>query len=201
MSMKIYNAQLSPYSARVRFAVYAKGLDAEIIDGFSTPELEAELEHLNPMAKVPTLVLDDVVVPESEIICEYMEDLGLGLSLRPDSAADKAGWLAKYLDGSAFAVGNSLTLADCTLVPMLFFYAQIGPMFGSAEPFKNVPTVGKYYDAIQTNPHAMRVIKELEAALREIVKECRNDPIVLDRMIDRIEETARAALEGEKDND
>lgn len=54
MSMKIYNAQLSPYSARVRFAVYAKGLDAEIIDGFSTPELEAELEHLNPMAKVPT---------------------------------------------------------------------------------------------------------------------------------------------------
>lgn len=214
MSMKIYNAQLSPYSARVRFAVYAKGLDAEIIDGFSTPELEAELEHLNPMAKVPTLVLDDVVVPESEIICEYMEDLGLGLSLRPESAADKArmrllsrigdlyvmepmtklfsqinpkgrdqafvdrelgeltkgmGWLAKYLDGSAFAVGNSLTLADCTLVPMLFFYAQIGPMFGSAEPFKNVPTVGKYYDAIQTNPHAMRVIKELEAALAKVM--------------------------------
>ena len=34
MSMKIYNAQLSPYSARVRLAIYAKGLDAEIIDGF-----------------------------------------------------------------------------------------------------------------------------------------------------------------------
>ena len=44
-------------------------------------------------------------------------------------------------------------------------------------------------------------IKELEAALREIVEECQNNPIVMDRMIDRIEETARAALEGEKTDD
>jgi hypothetical protein len=38
----------------------------------------------------------------------------------------------------------------------------------------------------------------LRAALLEIVEECRNNLIVIDRMIDRIEETARAALEGEK---
>ena len=44
-------------------------------------------------------------------------------------------------------------------------------------------------------------IGRLRAALLEIVEECRNDPIVLDRMIDRIEETARAALEGEKADD
>lgn len=214
MSMKIYNSQLSPYSARVRLAVYAKGLDAEIVDGFSTPELEAELEQLNPMAKVPTLVFADVVVPESEVICEYIEDLDIGPSLRPESAADKArmrllsrigdlyvmepmtklfsqinpkgrdqafvdrelgeltkgmGWLAKYLDGSPFAVGNSLTLADCTLAPMLFFYAQIGPMFGSAEPFKNIPTVGQYYKGLQSNPHVQRVIGELEAALAKVM--------------------------------
>ena len=214
MSMKIYNAQLSPYSARVRLAVYAKGLDAEIIDTFSTPELEAELEGLNPMAKVPTLLLDGVVVPESEVIGEYLEDLGVGRSLRPDGAADKARmrllsrigdlyimepmtklfsqinpkgrdqalvdrelaeltngmkWLAKYLDGSPFAVGDSLTLADCTLAPMLFFYAQIGPMFGSAEPFKNIPTVGQYYKGLLSNPHAKRVIDELEVALAKVM--------------------------------
>ena len=43
--------------------------------------------------------------------------------------------------------------------------------------------------------------KRLRAALLEIVEECRNDPTVIDRMIDRIEETARAALEGEKSDD
>jgi hypothetical protein len=44
-------------------------------------------------------------------------------------------------------------------------------------------------------------INRLRAALLEIVEECRNNPIVIDRMIDRIEETARAALEGEKADD
>ena len=44
-------------------------------------------------------------------------------------------------------------------------------------------------------------IKRLRAALLEIVEECRNNPIVIDRMIDRIEETARAALVGEKTDD
>ena len=44
-------------------------------------------------------------------------------------------------------------------------------------------------------------IKELEAALREIVEECQNNPIVIDRMIDRIEETARTALDGGKSDD
>jgi len=43
-------------------------------------------------------------------------------------------------------------------------------------------------------------IDRLRAALLEIVEECRNNPIVIDRMIDRIEETACAAL-GEKTND
>ena len=44
-------------------------------------------------------------------------------------------------------------------------------------------------------------ISRLRAALSEIVEECRNNPIVIDRMIDRIEETARAALEGVKSDD
>lgn len=214
MSMKIYNAQLSPYSARVRLAIYAKGLNAEIVDGFSTPELEAELEKLNPMAKVPTMVLDDVVLPESEVICEYIEDLGLGPSLRPESPHDRArmrllsrigdlyimepmtklfgqispkgrdqafvdrelaelakglSWLAKYLDGSAFAVGDKLTLADCTLGPMLYFYEQIGPMFGYSDPFKQVPTVGDYYKGVKANPHVARVLDELDVALRKVM--------------------------------
>lgn len=42
-------------------------------------------------------------------------------------------------------------------------------------------------------------IERLRAALLEIVEECRNDPIVIE-MIDRIEETARAALEGKDGN-
>lgn len=215
MSMKLYNSQLSPFSARVRLALYAKGIEAEIVDGFSTPETEAELEKLNPIQKVPTLLLDGKAMPESEIICEYLEDIGAGhVSLRPDNADDRArmrllsrigdlyimdpmtklfgqinpkgrdqtlvdrelgelakglGWLAAYIDGSQYAVGDSLTLADCTLAPMLFFYEQIGPMFGSTDPFRNVPNIGKYYRALQQDPHVARVVDELDIALRRVM--------------------------------
>ncbi|MDO8290014.1 MAG: glutathione S-transferase family protein [Parvibaculum sp.] len=214
MGLKLYNAQLSPYSARVRLAIYVKGLDAEIVDAFSTPELEAELERVNPMAKVPTLVHDGHVVPESEVICEYFEDMGMGVALRPSDPkacarmrlfsrigdlylmepmqrlfsqinpkgrdhalverelaelAKAIKWLEAFLDGSPFAVGDSLTLADCTLVPMLFFYDHIGPMFGSADPFATSPKLGKYYRGLQDNPHVARLVAELEVALAKVM--------------------------------
>lgn len=214
MGMKLYNSQLSPYSARVRLAIYAKGLHVEIVDGFSTPELEAELERLNPMQKVPLLVDDDVVIPESEVICEYLEDMKLGMSLRPDDLRARARmrllsrigdlyvmepmttlfghinpkgrdqvlvdrtlgelgkgmrWLSAYLDGAPYAIGDQLTLADCTLAPMLFFYEQIGPMFGSSEPFGGLKNVDKYFKGIQQNDHVARVVAELEVALRRVM--------------------------------
>lgn len=214
MGMKLYNSQLSPYSARVRLAIYAKGLDVEIVDGFSTPELAAELERLNPMQKVPLLVDGDTVIPESEVICEYFEDMKLGVSLRPDEPracarvrllsrigdlyimepmttlfghinpkgrdqvlvghtlgdlAKGMHWLSAYLDGSPYAVGDCLTLADCTLAPMLFFYEQIGPLFGMSESFGGLKDVAAYFKGIKQNEHAARVVDELDVALRRVM--------------------------------
>lgn len=212
MSMKLYNSQLSPFSARVRLAIYAKGLDVEIVEGFSTPELEAEVEQLNPMHKVPTLIYEGVALPESEVICEFLEDLGTGPSLRPKDPCEAAkvrllarigdlyvmepmndlfgqvnpkgrdqalvdrvltelrqgiGWLSYYLDGSPYAVGGKLSLADCTLAPMLFFYVEVGPMFGIADVFANAPTLRGYYEGLKKDPHVARVLAEIEVALRK----------------------------------
>lgn len=215
MGMKLYNAQLSPFSARVRLAIYAKGLDVEIVDGFGSPDLEAELERLNPMHKVPTLLCDGgMALPESEVICEYLEDAGIGPSLRPDDAKERARmrllsrigdlyvmepmtklfgqinpkgrdqalidrelaelakgmrWLDHYLDGSPYAVGGRLSLADCTLAPMIFFYGEIGPMFGFADPLRSLAHVKAYYAGLKTNPHVARVLGEVDAALRKVM--------------------------------
>lgn len=42
-----------------------------------------ELKRLNPTAKVPFLQAADLLLTESEVICEYLEDLNPQISLRP----------------------------------------------------------------------------------------------------------------------
>jgi glutathione S-transferase len=81
--MKLYTADMSPFAARVRLAVYAKGLDVEFV--FPPAGLRsAEYRAVNPMGKIPALVLDDgVVIPESDTIIEYLEDVFPQKPLRP----------------------------------------------------------------------------------------------------------------------
>jgi len=80
--MRLFNADLSPYSARVRIALYAKSLPVEIV---SPPggTGSAEFKRLNPTGKVPALEDGGGVVVESEVICEYLDDRYPTPALRP----------------------------------------------------------------------------------------------------------------------
>ena len=66
-------------------------------------------------------------------------------------------------------MGGRLSLADCALVPMLFFFDQIGPMFGHASPLKTYPSTEAYYKGIRAHPAAAKVDAELDAALRRMM--------------------------------
>lgn len=79
--MRLYDSKSSPYCARVRLAIYAK--DVHGIAILPRPPAE-EFKAINPLGKVPCLVMDDgFVVPESQIIVEYLEDRFPTPSLRP----------------------------------------------------------------------------------------------------------------------
>jgi glutathione S-transferase len=58
--------------------LYAKGIPFEIVEppGFGNSKLpKGDYLKLNPLGRVPTLVLDDGrALPESEVICEYLEE-------------------------------------------------------------------------------------------------------------------------------
>lgn len=89
--MKLISSDLSPFATRVRAAIYAKGLDIEIAPppaaGLKSPEYLA----MNPMGKIPVLVLDDgTTLPESETIVEYLEDVFPDKPLRPATAEARA---------------------------------------------------------------------------------------------------------------
>src|SRR5271168_580854 len=92
--MKLYQFFASPFPTRVRLILYAKGIPFEIVEppGFGNSKLpKGEYLKLNPLGRVPTLVLDDGrALPESEVICEYLEEAYPEPSLRPADSWGRA---------------------------------------------------------------------------------------------------------------
>jgi glutathione S-transferase len=92
--MKLHQTYLSPFPTRVRLLVLAKGLDVEMVEppGFhGDPRPKGDYLELNPIGRVPALELPDgTVIPESEVICEYLEDAFPEPSLRPRDPVDLA---------------------------------------------------------------------------------------------------------------
>src|SRR3569832_1120323 len=63
--MKLYSANLSPFAARPRIAIYAKGLAVEILPPPGGPG-SAAYKAINPTGKVPCLVTSGgQCIPES----------------------------------------------------------------------------------------------------------------------------------------
>jgi len=72
--MKLYSGDLSPYSARVRMQIYAKGISDIVLEpppGFGT----AKFREINPIGRIPVLDIDGDMMPESEVIAEYLEEI------------------------------------------------------------------------------------------------------------------------------
>lgn len=72
--MKLYSGDLSPYSARVRMQIYAKGLTDIVIErpaSFGTPKFREQF----PIGRIPVLDIDGDMMPESEVISEYLEEV------------------------------------------------------------------------------------------------------------------------------
>ncbi len=81
--LKLYQADLSPYAARVRILAAAKGLKIEFLPPAGGSLKSAEFLAINPLGRIPCLDHDGAIVPESETICEYLEDAFPSPTLRP----------------------------------------------------------------------------------------------------------------------
>ena len=71
--MTLYSGITCPFSHRCRFVLYEKGMDFEIkdVDIYNKPE---DLVVMNPYNQVPVLVERDLVLHESNIINEYIDE-------------------------------------------------------------------------------------------------------------------------------
>jgi RNA polymerase-associated protein len=71
--MVLYSGTTCPFSQRCRFVLFEKGMDFEIrdIDLYNKPE---DISIMNPYGQVPILVERDLVLYESNIINEYIDE-------------------------------------------------------------------------------------------------------------------------------
>jgi glutathione S-transferase len=216
--MKLYSADLSPYSARVRMQIYSKGITDivfELPEHWGMPKFRERF----PIGRLPVLDIDGDMIPESEVIAEYLEAIHpepslLGITPRetahirmlarlgdiyiinnmfmlarqtgalsrrtPTAARDDgvSGQLAievvrnlkaldTFIGKDGFACGGRITLADCALVPGLFFVDTVMPAAGVDTPIPAMKNVAAYWAAIRENEHGARVLIELDRGLEE----------------------------------
>ncbi|MEO8037177.1 MAG: glutathione S-transferase N-terminal domain-containing protein [Betaproteobacteria bacterium] len=71
--MTLYSGTTCPFSQRCRIVLYEKGMDFQIVDVdlFNKPE---DLAVMNPYNRTPVLVERDLILYESNIINEYIDD-------------------------------------------------------------------------------------------------------------------------------
>jgi glutathione S-transferase len=210
--VKLYTGNLSPYSAKVRMQIYAMGItdiefDLPVAEFFS-----GQFAKRSPIGRIPVLVVDEGVIPESEVIAEYLDELypekamvGTTLKeradvrvisriadvylmnnifmclgqLKPDKRSEAVvellmgqvkrgiGALENHLGDGDFAVGNTLTRADCTLVPALYMCQGSMPRLGVDNPIIGTTKVAAYWEKIQKNEFAAKIMAEMEKGMQD----------------------------------
>ncbi|AWN53392.1 glutathione S-transferase [Methylobacterium sp. 17Sr1-1] len=80
--MKLFYAKTSPFVRKVLVVAHELGLfeRLELLPAAAHPiNRDANIRAQNPLAQVPTLILDDgTALADSRVICEYLDHLGQG---------------------------------------------------------------------------------------------------------------------------
>jgi glutathione S-transferase len=95
--MKLHGAALSPFVRKVRIVLAEKNIP---YDFDSQVPIADEVLALHPQRKMPILRDGDVVVPDSSVICAYLERTHPSPALYPQDPAEfaKALYLEEYAD-------------------------------------------------------------------------------------------------------
>lgn len=73
-TMTLYSGSLDPYSQRVRIVLAEKGVTVDVYDIEKNSKAKEELMELNPYGTTPMLVDRELVLYQSEIMMEYLDE-------------------------------------------------------------------------------------------------------------------------------
>lgn len=72
--MILMTGDLSPYSAKIRMQIYAMGI-TDIKFEVPMKFMTGKFKEVSPIGRIPVLDVDGTLIPESEIISEYLDDI------------------------------------------------------------------------------------------------------------------------------
>jgi len=95
----IVGSYLSPYVRKVLACLEVKGMAYEV-DHFVPFFGDDRFSQLSPLRRIPVLVDGDLVLSDSSVICQYLEDKQPTPALLPTDIADRARarWLKEFAD-------------------------------------------------------------------------------------------------------
>jgi len=97
--LKVIGNYVSPYVRKLLVCLELKGLDYEI-DPVVPFFGDERFSQLSPMRTIPVLIDGDLVLNDSSVICQYLEDKYPQVPLYPTDIVDRARarWLEEYAD-------------------------------------------------------------------------------------------------------
>ena len=111
----LYHNDMSVCAQKVRLCLAEKGLayEARHMNLRAGDQQQPDYLKLNPKGVVPTLVDDDIVVTESVVINEYIDDAFPRHPLKPNDPAGRAKmrWWTKQIDDSIFAATGTVSMS------------------------------------------------------------------------------------------
>ncbi|MGE0422725.1 MAG: glutathione S-transferase family protein [Reyranellaceae bacterium] len=138
---------LSPYVRKVLVCLELKGIAYEI-DPIVPFYGDDRFSQLSPLRRIPVLIDGDLVLTDSSVICQYLEELQPSPALLPTDIRDRARarWLEEFAD----------TRMGDVFIWRLFYRVAVGPaVFGDKRDSdqvartvsEDVPTVLDYLEA------------------------------------------------------
>ena len=121
MSLIVYGVPLSPFVRKLRMCLAEKALEykLQIVMPFNQPDWFLEL---NPLGRIPVLKDGDLVLSDSSVICQYLEEKHPELTpLFGHTLEQKAQvrWLEKYADYELAALTTFTVFRHRVLSPSM----------------------------------------------------------------------------------
>src|SRR5512145_2722827 len=169
--MQLYSGTTCPFSHRCRFVLYEKGMDFQVIDVdlYNKPE---DIAVMNPYNRLPVLVERDLILYESNIINEYIDERFPHPQLMPADPVMRARArlmlfnmeveLSPVFTKTKHMLGDDFTMLDVAIAPLLWRLDHYGVKLG-----KTAAPLMKYAERIFSRPAFIEALTPSEKVMRK----------------------------------